>query len=85
MAIYNRKQVRQDLGDGLFRYKVRYETEECEPQSLTGLECQRQLLETISGSPELFYCGRGRFQELHMHHDGARWVIILQRDEEEST
>jgi hypothetical protein len=84
MAIYNRKQTKQDLGDNLFRYKVRYETEECEPYSLTGSACQKQLLETISGTPELFYCGKGRFQELRMYHDGLRWIIDLQRDEEET-
>jgi hypothetical protein len=81
--MYNRRQTKQALGDGLFRYKVRYETEECESYSYSGLRLQQEMLRSVVDSPELILCGQGRFKELKMFHDGLRWVIELQRDEDE--
>lgn len=83
--MFNRKTSKQDLGDGLWRYKVRYETVECESHSFDGLNLQYQILRAIIDSQELLMCGRGRFQELKMSHDGLRWVVELQRDETEET
>jgi len=84
MTDFNRKQTKQDLGDFLYRYKVRYETESCEPFSLQGMELQQRMLQAIVDSPELLMCGRGRFRELKMLHDGSCWIVELQRDEQET-
>jgi len=82
--MFNRKQTVQDLGEFLFRYKVRYESIECEPFSFDGLTAQQTMLQSVTDSPELLNCGNGRFQEFRMFHDGLRWVIELQRDEDEN-
>jgi len=42
------------------------------------------MLQSIVDSPELLHCGKGRFQEFKMYHDGLRWIIELQRDENEN-
>lgn len=83
MSDYNRKTSKIDLGEGLYRYKVRYETPECQPHDQAGLFLQSSLLKAITDSPELLRCGNGKFKELKMFHDGMRWVIELQRDENE--
>jgi hypothetical protein len=82
--MFNRKQFKLDLGENLFRHKVRYETDECEPFSVTGLVLQNNMLNSITQSQELLLCGRGRFKEFRMFHDGMRWVIELQRDDLEN-
>lgn len=82
--MFNRKQTVLDLGDFLYRYKVRYESADCEPFSMNGLTIQQTMLQSIIDSPELLYCGRGRFQDFRMYHDGMRWVVELQRDENEN-
>ena len=82
--MFNRKQTVQDLGDFLYRYKVRYESAECEPFSFEGLTAQQFMLQSVTDSPELLNVGSGRFQEFRMFHDGIRWVIELARDENEN-
>ena len=84
MTNFNRRQSKQDLGDHLYRYKVRYETDSCEPFSISGVTLQQHMLRAIVDSPELLVCGRGRFKEFRMFHDNDRWVIELQRDENET-
>lgn len=84
MTNFNRRQTKQDLGDFLYRYKVRYETTTCEPFSVEGMALQQHMLRAIVDSPELLMCGRGRFKEFKMFHDGHCWVIELMRDETET-
>ena len=82
--MFNRKQTVQDLGDFLYRYHVRYESVECEPFSFAGLTIQQNMLSSIVESPEMLNCGKGRFQQFRMFHNGLCWIIELQRDENEN-
>lgn len=78
--ILNPKKSKLSLGDGLFRFKVVYETDECEPFSAQGLREQKSLLQTFCSSPELHFVGGGRFEQLRMIHSGSRWTIEIQKD-----
>lgn len=82
--MFNRQQTVQDLGDFLYRYKVRYESAECEPFSFDGLTAQQTMLQSVVDSPELLHCGKGRFHEFRMFHDGVCWIIELSREENEN-
>lgn len=82
--MFNRTQTVQDLGDFLYRYKVRYESDDCEPFSFNGLTIQQAMLQAVTDSPELLNCGVGRFKEFRMFHDSVRWVIELTREQNEN-
>lgn len=63
------------IGDGKTRWRVRIESDECDPKTPQLEQVKSMLLENIVQNPFLVACGLLPFQTLKMHHNGVRWII----------
>jgi hypothetical protein len=66
------------VGESAFRYKVRYESEDCPHTSFSYRTEQTGLLRSLLDNQGLLDCGPAVFETLKMHHDGTKWVVELE-------
>lgn len=62
------------IGTTQKRYKTKLESDECTVGTLESRLAQFDLLQRISGQPDLSACGGVDFQRMTMIHNGHCWI-----------
>ena len=70
--------TKRDMGDGVTRYRVRIEGDDCSPDSHLAEQFKWMLLSNVVDNPALVMCGPIPFQTLHLSHNGERWIMELE-------
>jgi hypothetical protein len=70
--------IRIPLNDLQTRYKLHYESDPCEPNSVAGRNTQMDMLQALANQPQLCYCGPLLFDVLKVHHNGTFWVVEME-------
>lgn len=66
------------LNDLEHRYRMIYESEDCEQGTPEARRLQYGLLRAIIDNPGLMDCGPVTFQTFKMSHDGQKWLIEME-------
>ena len=70
--------IKIPLNEFQTRYRLSYESEPCETNSVAGRNTQLDLLRSLVDQPQLCYCGSQIFDTMKVYHNGSAWVVEME-------